>query len=45
MKLSKLTFIMLAAGMGVISSNAQDRDRPSSREDARKAWAERMQKY
>ena len=45
MKLSKLSFIMLAAGMGVISSNAQDRDRSSSREDARKAWAERMQKY
>ena len=45
MKLSKLTFIMLAAGMGVISSNAQDRNRPSSREDARKAWAERVKKY
>ena len=45
MKLSKLSFIMLAAGMGVISSNAQDRDRSSSREDARKAWAERIKKY
>ena len=45
MKLSKLTLILLAAGMGVTSSNAQDRDRPSSREEARKAWAERIKNY
>ena len=45
MKFSILTLILLVAFVGNMSSNAQDRNRSSSREDARKAWAERIKKY
>ena len=45
MKFNILTLILLAAFVGIISSNAQDRNRSSSREDARKAWTERIKKY